>query len=64
MIDIGFLFVDKENSDDPPPVSGDATEEEIEFLKALKFKGGRPARLYYDRELQNLREPLHFSTAV
>jgi len=41
-------------------LSGDATEEEIEFLKALKFKGKRPAALYYYRELQNLRDPLHF----
>jgi transcriptional regulator with XRE-family HTH domain len=41
-------------------LSGDATEEEIEFLRALKFKGRRPAPLYYYRELQNLRDPLHF----
>ena len=41
-------------------LSGDATEEEIEFLKALKFKERRPAPLYYYRELQNLRDPLHF----
>jgi transcriptional regulator with XRE-family HTH domain len=42
-------------------LSGDATEEEIEFLKALKFQGRRPAPLYYYRELQNLRDPLHFA---
>jgi transcriptional regulator with XRE-family HTH domain len=42
-------------------LSGDATAEEIEFLKALKFRGRRPAPLYYYRELQNLRDPLHFS---
>lgn len=42
-------------------LSADATEEEIEFLKTLKFKGKRPAPLYYYRELQNLRDPLHFS---
>ena len=42
-------------------LSGDATEEEIEFLKTLKFNGRRPAPLYYYRELQNLRDPLHFS---
>jgi transcriptional regulator with XRE-family HTH domain len=42
-------------------LSGDATEEEIEFLRALKFHGRRPAPLYYYRELQNLRDPLHFS---
>jgi transcriptional regulator with XRE-family HTH domain len=41
-------------------LSGDVTEEEIEFLKTLKFKGKRPAPLYYYRELQNLRDPLHF----
>jgi transcriptional regulator with XRE-family HTH domain len=45
-------------------LSGDATEEEIEFLKALKFKGRRPAPIYYYRELQNLRDPLHFPTAI
>ncbi len=39
---------------------GDATEEEIKFLKRLKFQGRRPAPLYYYRELQNLRDPLHF----
>jgi transcriptional regulator with XRE-family HTH domain len=43
-------------------LSGDATEEEIEFLKKLRFKGKRPAPLYYYRELQNLRDPLHFRT--
>jgi hypothetical protein len=41
-------------------LSGDVTEEEIEFLKTLKFKDRRPAPLYYYRELQNLRDPLHF----
>jgi transcriptional regulator with XRE-family HTH domain len=43
-------------------LSGDATEEEIEFLKRLRFKQRRPAPLYYYRELQNLRDPLHFRT--
>jgi len=43
-------------------LSGDATEEEIAFLKRLKFKGKRPTPLYYYRELQNLRDPLHFRT--
>ena len=43
-------------------LSGDATEEEIEFLKRLRFKQRRPAPLYYYRELQNLRDPLHFPT--
>lgn len=45
-------------------LSYDATEEEIEFLKALKFKDRRPAPLYYYRELQNLRDPLHFDPAA
>jgi hypothetical protein len=44
-------------------LSGDATEEEIEFLKKLKFKDKRPTPLYYYRELQNLRDPLHFRAA-
>lgn len=44
-------------------LSGDATEEEIEFLKMLKFQGRRPSPLYYYRELQNLRDPLHFPAA-
>jgi transcriptional regulator with XRE-family HTH domain len=43
-------------------LSGDTTEEEIEFLKRLRFKQRRPAPLYYYRELQNLRDPLHFRT--
>jgi hypothetical protein len=42
--------------------SGDATEEEIDFLKRLRFKGKRPTPLYYYRELQNFRDPLHFRT--
>jgi transcriptional regulator with XRE-family HTH domain len=42
-------------------LSGNATEEEIEFLKKLQFKGRHPAPLYYYRELQNLRDPLHFT---
>ena len=41
-------------------VSGDATEEEIRFLRGLKFTGKHPTPLYYYRELQNLRDPLHF----
>jgi transcriptional regulator with XRE-family HTH domain len=43
-----------------PVLSRDATQEEIEFLKKLKFKRKRPTPLYYYRELQNLRDPLHF----
>jgi transcriptional regulator with XRE-family HTH domain len=43
-------------------LSGDATQEEIELLSKLRFKGKRPTALYYYRELQNLRDPLHFRT--
>jgi hypothetical protein len=41
-------------------LSGNLTAEELEFLERLKFQGRRPAALYYYRELQNLRDPLHF----
>jgi transcriptional regulator with XRE-family HTH domain len=41
-------------------LGGDATDEEIEFLKGLKFRGRQPNALYYYRELQNLRDPIHF----
>ncbi len=41
-------------------LSGTATAEEIEFLKRLRFKTRRPTALYFYRELQNLRDPLHF----
>lgn len=43
-----------------PSLRGNASEEEIEFLKRLRFKGSRPTALYYYRELQNLRDPLNF----
>ena len=43
-----------------PSLSSNATKEEIEFLKKLRFKGKHPTPLYYYRELQNLRDPLHF----
>ena len=67
-------FVERE----PPPASveqpglkaflknsslrGDASAEEIEFLKQLKFTRMHPTPLYYYRELQSLRDPLHFRT--
>ncbi|MGO8789154.1 MAG: helix-turn-helix domain-containing protein [Terriglobia bacterium] len=41
-------------------LSCDATPEEIEFLRKLRFNGKRPTALYYYREIQNLRDPLHF----
>jgi transcriptional regulator with XRE-family HTH domain len=44
-------------------LSAGATEEEIAFLKMLKFRRRRPTALYYYRELQNLRDPLHFRRA-
>ena len=43
-------------------LSGNVTQEEIEFLKRLRVKGKRPTPLYYYRELQNLRDPLHFGS--
>ena len=43
-----------------PGMSGDANEAEIAFLKSLKFPRMRPSALYYYRELQSLRDPLHF----
>jgi transcriptional regulator with XRE-family HTH domain len=43
-------------------LSSDASEEEMAFLRKLRFKTKRPTPLYYYRELQNLRDPLHFRT--
>jgi transcriptional regulator with XRE-family HTH domain len=43
-------------------LSGDVTQDELDFLKKLEFNGRRPAAIYYYRELQNLRDPLHFVT--
>jgi transcriptional regulator with XRE-family HTH domain len=45
-----------------PALSGTATEAEVVFLKRLKFRGKRPTPLYYYRELQNIRDSLHFRT--
>ena len=67
-----FEFVEREPSpparDEPglqaflqdPSLRGDATAEEIGFLKTLTFTEKRPTPLYYYRELQSLRDPLHF----
>ena len=68
-----FEFLEKEAEGDSPEepglreflkdrsLSGDATPEEIGFLRGLHFKDGRhPTAIYYYRELQNLRDPLHF----
>jgi len=43
-------------------LSGDVGEEEIAFLRTLRFKTRRPTALYYYREMQNLRDPLNFRT--
>ena len=68
-----FEFVEKEarvSPDEEPglreflddrSLSGNATPEELDFLRQLRFKNGRrPTALYYYRELQNFRDPLHF----
>ena len=69
-----FEFIERESGEvfveepglreflEDPALSGTATEEEITFLKRLRFKGKRPTPLFYYRELQNLRDPLHFHT--
>ena len=69
-----FEFVEREteaaDGDEPglrqfledTSLSGSATSEEVDFLKRLRFKTRRPTPLYYYRELQNLRDPLHFTT--
>lgn len=54
-IEPGFKEFLKDHS-----LSGTATTEEIELLKKLTFNGKRPTALYYYRELQSLRDPLHF----
>jgi hypothetical protein len=41
-------------------LSGDATDEEIEFHKRLRFKDKRPLPLFYYRVLQDTRDRLHF----
>lgn len=43
-----------------PSLNPGATKDEIDFLKSLRFRNRRPTALYYYRELQNLRDPLHF----
>ena len=44
---------------DDRTLSGSATETELAFLESLRMPSGRPTALYYYRELQNLRDPLH-----
>ena len=43
-----------------PEMSKDASSAEIAFLKTLRFARMKPTALYYYRELQSLRDPLHF----
>jgi hypothetical protein len=45
-----------------PSLSGTATAQEVEFLKQLRFQHTRPTPLYYYREWQSLRDPLHCRT--
>lgn len=45
-------------------LSGGATGEEIELLRALKFRARRPNPLFYYRALQVFRDPLHFRGSV
>lgn len=44
-----------------PALSGSATPQELDFLRTLRVPGRRPTALYFYRELQNLRDPLHFT---
>ena len=44
-------------------LKGNATPDEVDFLKRMRFRGKRPTALYYYRALQNLRDPLHFREA-
>jgi transcriptional regulator with XRE-family HTH domain len=43
-----------------PALSRTVTPDELEFLRRLEFQDRRPTAVYYYRELQNLRDPLHF----
>ncbi len=69
-----FEFVERDPEPEPgerpglgeflqdPSLSGNVTQEELGFLKRLRFRDKKPNALYYYRELQNLRDPLHFQT--
>jgi transcriptional regulator with XRE-family HTH domain len=68
-----FEFVEREPASPEEPglrafledraLSGDATADELEFLRKLRFTRTRPTAMYYYRELQSLRDPLHFRAA-
>jgi transcriptional regulator with XRE-family HTH domain len=55
LIELGFKEFLNDSS-----LSGTATKEETELLQNLRFNGKRPTSVYYYRELQSLRDPLHF----
>lgn len=67
-----FEFVEREAAEPPEmepglrqflrdsDLSAGATAEELDFLKRLRFTDKRPTALYYYREIQSLRDPLHF----
>jgi len=65
-----FEFVEQDTESQPGlaefranrSLSGSATKQELEFLTGLRFQGRRPTALFYYRELQNLRDPLHFES--
>jgi transcriptional regulator with XRE-family HTH domain len=69
-----FGFIEKEAETEIPAgfrqfmqdaaLSGTATEDELGLLQRLRFPGRRPTALFYYRELQNLRDPLHFADSV
>ncbi len=70
--DLRFEFVETASVDAPAQcpgflkflndqsLSGDASPEELQFLAGLRFISRVPNALYFYRELQNLRDPLHF----
>jgi transcriptional regulator with XRE-family HTH domain len=45
-------------------LSGSATHQEIAILGGLRFDTRRPTAIYYYRELQSLRDPLHFNPSA
>jgi transcriptional regulator with XRE-family HTH domain len=64
-----FAFVERDPEEpgltaflEDTSLSGDASEEEIAFLRQHRFTGKRPTPLYYYRALQNFRDPLHFQS--
>jgi transcriptional regulator with XRE-family HTH domain len=71
-----FEFLERETIQDPgidqgleeflddASLSGDAAEDEIEFLRRLRITDRKPTALFYYRTLQNLRDPLHFAPEV